>query len=61
MKRKLELVIVADEPGGPYRAEVWVRPWSGQMISCTRWVTCRGTAVRDGKRYLIADVLHVKD
>jgi hypothetical protein len=55
---------------GLYRAELWVRPYSGWMMACTRTVSTKTWATRDGKRifgqweYMVkrtADVVRLAD
>lgn len=33
-----------------WRAELWYKPFNGHMLACTRWVSTRAWARRDGRR-----------
>jgi hypothetical protein len=47
------VVLAATVDGQPrVRAELWYRPYSGWMVSCTRWVSSTGVARRDARRFL---------
>lgn len=35
-----------------WRAELWLNPYDGEMLACTKWYADRRSASRYGKRYL---------
>lgn len=48
MRQVLEIHIQAEHVDGRlrYRAELWVKPFSGYLVACTRWCSTRQWAVR---------------
>ena len=51
MKQEMVVLIEPDpsKDGVGWRAELWVRPYVGWMVACTRWTT-KSWAVRDARR-----------